>query len=158
MHERSDSVSVERRERGSNIVEFAMVAVLLFMLLFGIIGFGVMFSFKQTLTQAANEAARSAAVQQGTTAQKQAAAQQSVQAFEAWGRNCSHPGMSSCASGITVHDCGGTTDTAALPDCITVRLSYDYGSYPIVPNLPFIGALLPDTVQSTATAQLTFPS
>lgn len=157
VRERSDSRTWDRRDRGSNIVEFAMVAVLLFILLFGIIGFGVMFSFKQTLTQAANEAARTAAVHQGTNAQKEAAAEQSVQDLEAWGRDCSHPGMSSCTTGIFVHDCGSTTDTSALPDCITVRLTYDYGNHPIVPSLPFIGALLPDTVESSATAQLTFP-
>lgn len=41
------------------MVEFAIVGVLLFVLLFGIIGFGVLLSTKNSITQAANEGARS---------------------------------------------------------------------------------------------------
>src|SRR5688572_9872901 len=53
-----------RRDRGTALVEFAFVATLLFMLVFAIIGFGVVLSFKQTLTHAAAEAARRGATTQ----------------------------------------------------------------------------------------------
>src|SRR4051794_32788901 len=49
-----------REERGAAMVEFAIVLVMLSMLLFGIISFGVALSAKQTVTQAAAEGARAA--------------------------------------------------------------------------------------------------
>jgi len=48
-------------ERGTSVVEFAMVSVPLLLLLFGIILFSVALSFKQSVTQAATEGARAAA-------------------------------------------------------------------------------------------------
>jgi TadE-like protein len=51
-----------RRERGASIVEFAIVAPLLFLLLFGIIDFGWAFSQNLDVKHAAREGARLAAV------------------------------------------------------------------------------------------------
>jgi Flp pilus assembly protein TadG len=144
------------------MVEFALVAILLFMLLFGIVGFGVLLSFKQTLTQAANEAAREAAVTVEIPSdagdERVEAAERSVQAFESWGRTCGSSSGDVDCSAIVVHDCGSAVQaqTTALPDCITVSLSYDYGAAPIIPHLPIVDAFMPDTVESSATAQLTF--
>lgn len=149
----------ERSERGTSLVEFTFVALLLFMLLFGIIGFGVVLSFKQTVTQSANEAARRAAVTQGTDAQRLAAANLAVNDFESWGRDCTTPGNGMNCSGIKIHDCGADVDTnvaATKPDCITVSLVYDYAGHPILPNVPLMSAFMPDTVESSATAQITF--
>ena len=50
------------------MVEFAFVGVLLVVLLFGIINMGVLLSFKQNLTQAASESARSGIAVQNDTA------------------------------------------------------------------------------------------
>jgi len=161
------------RESGATLVEFTFVALLLFLLIFGIIGFGVVLSFKQTVTQSANEAARAAAVIEDDTStvgvdERVEAAKASITQFEAWGRKCSSVpgGDPEMTCTIIVHDC--TDDDAAklvpdpndpdvLPDCISVRMSYDYGTSPIVPNVPLVGAFMPDTVETTATAQLTFP-
>jgi len=98
-----------------------------------------------------------------------AAALSAVSSFEAWGRKCSTvPGRNpNMACLIDVHDCGTVPDAVAatppvnvaatVPDCITVRLTYDYGTEPIIPNVPLVGVFMPDTVETTATAQLTFP-
>ena len=51
-----------RRQRGASIVEFAIVAPLLFLLLFGIIDFGWAFSQNLDVKHAAREGARLAAV------------------------------------------------------------------------------------------------
>jgi Flp pilus assembly protein TadG len=56
MMERSKS------ERGAAAVEFALIAPLLFMLIFGIIQFGLAWSEKEVFIQAAREGARYAAV------------------------------------------------------------------------------------------------
>ena len=51
-----------RREDGASIVEFALVTPLLFMLLFGIIGFGIAFLRVQSIRTAVREGGRAAAV------------------------------------------------------------------------------------------------
>jgi Flp pilus assembly protein TadG len=56
MKNRADS------ERGAAAVEFALIAPLLFMLIFGIIQFGLAWSQKEIFVQAAREGARYAAV------------------------------------------------------------------------------------------------
>src|SRR5947208_1481923 len=51
-----------RGERGATLVEFSISASLLLLLLFGIISYGYVLSFKQGMTQAAAEGARAEAV------------------------------------------------------------------------------------------------
>lgn len=156
---------IEKRQRGAAIVEFALVMILLFTLVFGIIGFGVVMSFKQTLTHAAAEAARRAATTQDdplTTSidERLSVANTAIDEFEGWGRTCAD--MQVCT--VTIHDCNlaaaplNANNTAATPDCITATLVYDYAGDPIVPNLPFVGIFMPDTIETSATSQLSFPS
>lgn len=54
-------------ESGAAAVEFALIAPLLFILVFGIINFGYLFGQKLSLNQAAREGARLAVVDGGTT-------------------------------------------------------------------------------------------
>ena len=51
-----------RHEDGASAVEFALIAPLLFMLLFGIIGFGLAFLRVQSIRTAVREGGRTAAV------------------------------------------------------------------------------------------------
>lgn len=51
-----------REERGAATVEFAIIALVLFSLVFGIIEFGILMFDKQVLTNASREAARAGAV------------------------------------------------------------------------------------------------
>ncbi len=52
-----------REERGAAAVEFALIALVLFLLLFGIINFGVLLSQQLALNHAVREGARAAVVQ-----------------------------------------------------------------------------------------------
>jgi Flp pilus assembly protein TadG len=146
------------RERGAVLVEFTFVAIIFFGLVFAIVGYGVALSFKQTVTQSVNEAARAAAVTEdddGTVAdEREQAALDVIGDFEAWGKGCSAP--TTCTT--TVFDCGSPTlvQTAALPDCITVTISYPYRADPIIPAFPLLGVVQPQTVSASATAQLSF--
>jgi Flp pilus assembly protein TadG len=54
--------SLRRDERGASAVEFAIVAALLFLILFGIIEFGITFNRVQGLNSAGREGARSASI------------------------------------------------------------------------------------------------
>jgi Flp pilus assembly protein TadG len=56
------------KERGANLVEFALIAPLLIMLVMGIIDFGWILSTQQDVRHGAREAARLAAVNAGSTA------------------------------------------------------------------------------------------
>ena len=55
------------KERGANLVEFALIAPLLIMLVMGIIDFGWILSTQQDVRHGAREAARLAAVNAGNT-------------------------------------------------------------------------------------------
>jgi hypothetical protein len=153
------------RGRGDDalaLVEFALVFVLFFSMLFAIIAFGVLLSFQQTMTQSANEAARAAAVTTDTPGgsdEREIAAKEAVERFNSWGKECLPGAMNGTngmdCSGISKHDCGGITDNPAVfPDCITVTLVYDYKRYPLLPPFPFIDGAIPNTVTATATAQI----
>jgi Flp pilus assembly protein TadG len=66
--ERARADVVIRGERGANVIEFAIVAPLLFAVLFGIIDFGWAFSQNLDVKHAAREGARLGAVNAGTGA------------------------------------------------------------------------------------------
>ncbi len=62
MHKLSSYLLNRRSEHGAAAVEFAIIASFLFVVLFGIIEFGRMFSELEVLNSAAREGARAAAV------------------------------------------------------------------------------------------------
>lgn len=125
------------RERGAAAVEFALVVPLLITLLFGIISFGFMLSFRQSISQAAAEGAR-AAVVAPAGADRETIATDAIE--DAMGvacgsayLTCSFPPVAGCSS------------------CLAVEVSYDYAGDPSKPELVF-GFALPDTLSYTATA------
>jgi len=139
--------SIPRRrhdERGTAVVEFAIASVVLLVLLFGIITYGYMLSFKQGLTQAAAEGARAAAVVSNASAPG-VAATAVVPALNAFNKNCSSAGMS-CTYSVLPADTG----CAAGTNCIRVQITYDYKNHPLMPVFPGLGLLLPDTLTATS--------
>ncbi len=131
-------------QRGAAVVEFAIASMVLLVLLFGIISYGYLLSFKQGLTQAAAEGARAGAVGSDVAA----AVARSVGAFN---RTCNTTGLT-CKSNTAAwppvpYACGSNT-------CITVEVSYDWKNYPLLPRFPGLGLLLPDTLKSTSVAQV----
>lgn len=95
-----------RRQEGAAAVEFAIVAALLFMLIFGIIAFGIAFMQLQTVRGAVREGARVAAV--GATP---AQAQQRVVAAAG--------GVIAAGSNIAVVPCPGQDRS------VDARVSFD---------------------------------
>jgi Flp pilus assembly protein TadG len=126
----------------------ALVLILLSMLLFGIIAFGYLMSFKQNMTQAATEGARAGAVATGSASQKAAAAQAAAEkALSSFGQSCTSTGMT-CTISATV-----SCPNAASGYCISVQLSFDYQNHPLLPTVPFVGALMPNTIAASASAE-----
>src|SRR3954453_12675236 len=122
-------------EVGAAVVEMALVGMLLVFLLFGIVVFGYLMSFRQNMVQAAAEGARAGAVAANgnATSDAQAAASQSISGFH------------SCTGGLTCQVTVGNCPAQPAITCVTVQLIYDYANPPLLPDVPIIGAFLPST-------------
>jgi Flp pilus assembly protein TadG len=158
------------------MIEFSLIMVLLLTIVFGIINFGMILSFKQDMTRAAAEGARTGAVAlpsavYGTNDPRRVAAQQATeQSVAGFNKTCQAGGLD-CR--VNVHDCddavpdtngyhekdptanvqpGNTAN--AQPDCVTVELIYDYKNYPLLVPVPLISAFLPNQVRAKSVARL----
>lgn len=138
---RRGSVSPSRgAERGAALVETAIVANLLFLLLFGIITAGIYLGYRQNLVQAANEAARAGAVANDPDAAL-AAAQHAVSAFD---RSCNEGGLSCTVEQIA---CPGAV---AGEQCLRVVIEHDNEADPILAPMPLVSMLVPDRMTAQA--------
>jgi Flp pilus assembly protein TadG len=165
-----------RGEEGTALVEFTFVSVLLLTLVFGIINFGLILSFKQDMTRAAAEGARSGAVAlpstvYGTNDPRRLAAQTATeQSVGGFNKTCQVGGLT-CS--VNPHDCddpvpdtngyhqsdptaniqpGNTPNTKA--DCVTVELVYDYRNNPLLVPVPLISVFLPREIRAKSVARL----
>jgi len=123
----------------------AFVVILLSMLLFGIISFGYLMSFKQNMTQAATEGARAGAVAASGAVSSQATSAVN-QAVSTFGQTC-HSGGMTCTVTYPVN-CQGTSG-----HCVRVQVSYDYQNHPLLPTMPLLSSLMPTTINYSATAE-----
>ncbi len=149
-----DRRSTPRRcggDDGAALLEFALVAVLLFSLVFGIIAFGLLLSFKQDLTRAAAEGARAGAVAFPSSDAVEDAGAATQEAVEGFGKSCGEGGMT-CTISPATFDCDGGGPGDA--ECVEVTLTYDNEADPIVPPFPLLSALMPDTLEATSVARV----
>lgn len=137
-----------RDQRGAALVELSLAIVVLLLLVFGIITFGLILSFKQGMTQAAAEGARAAAVAPLADAvvMAEAATARSVDAFD---QACNVDGLT-CTFGPP-RPCA---PPAVTRQCMEVELVYDYENFPLLPKLPLLAALLPATLTSASDVEL----
>jgi Flp pilus assembly protein TadG len=147
-------------ERGAAAVEFALVMVPLLLILFGIISYGYLLSFRQAISQGAAEGARAVAVKPAGTdpATLQAVMEAAVNdALDSYGVRC--------ADGALQHSVGGSWQpagtcaltTPACTDnpgvtCATVALSYTYSDDSLLPAVPLMP--LPGALSYTASVQV----
>ena len=129
------------RERGAAAVEFALVVPLLLVLVFGIISYGYMLSFRQSISQAAAEGARAAAVAPATA---------------------DRPAVASAAiSNVLGATCNSAYLKCAFPagvDCATdtfcVRVTYLYTADPSKPVFPGVEIAMPAELSYTAVVKV----
>lgn len=149
---RTSRVSIP--DRGAAAVEFALVVPVILLLLFGIIDYGFMLSFRQSISQAAAEGARAAAVTPSGGSYTTNAANAVSQAI-GYGVTCTLPGGALTKSSATVGSCSATTAACTYntsKTCITVSVTYNYTQAPIFPNLP--GIPMPSTMTYTAVSEV----
>ena len=122
-------------ERGASLVEFAMVAPLLIMLVMGIIDFGWILSQNQDIRHGAREAARLAAVDAGSVTVMTTLV-------------CDAMNVSSGATVTFDPGAGsvGATGTVAVDSPVTTLTGFS--------SLPFVGALYPTTFTESLTFRL----
>lgn len=106
--------------RGTAVVEFAVIAPLFFLLLFGIIEFGRALTVQQILTNASREGSRRAIVEDATVTE----VQQVVDDYLS----------GASISGTTVNVSPSSLDSVGLGDPVRVTLSVPFSSVSWVPG------------------------
>ena len=139
-----------RGEDGAALVEFSLVVGLLMLFLYGIIAFGLSLAVKESVTQAAADAARA-----GMTAKDPVgAANSAVDNAIGWLGKCGDGSFNCDASIITANTPGCDNSTN---NCIRVKVTYDWKDHPVVPNLPGLGLILPDSIPAQSVDELAHP-
>jgi Flp pilus assembly protein TadG len=147
-----------RDDNGAAAVEFALVLPLLVLLLFGIISYGVMLSFRQSLSQAAAEGARAAAVTVVDDDKQDEAYAAVDEALNSFGVGCVAGNLT--RGGSDVGSCSVSTPGACTPaasvgvQCVTVELVFEYRDHPIVPSFPGVGYVVPKQLVYSAQARV----
>jgi Flp pilus assembly protein TadG len=120
---------LSRSERGTAVVEFALVSVPLFLLVLGIVDFGRALNYYNNLTQLAGQGARAAAVDRNPdgTGPPTATSIQSQLAT----KYTSSPELRSPSNHIIVCI---TTVPAKVGDPVTVKTSYAFHFIPFIGN------------------------
>ena len=144
-----------RGDQGAALIEFAFVMVLLFTLIFGIVSFGLILSFKQDVTRAAAEGARAGAVAfpaSSAEADAKASLDDSISGFggSSWsGHGCQTNPRTGMVCNAVKAPC--TNDPSV--DCVTVTLVYDYDHHPLFGDIPLVSAFMPDVIKASAVAR-----
>jgi len=142
----------EARERGAAAVEFALVIIPLMVLVWGIICYGVMFSYRQALSQAAGEGAR-AAVAAPTASISSAATAAISNALSSYHQTCGTTLVCSVSSPTS----GTLPNGATCPSghtCVQVTVTFPYRSNPLIPNVPGLGIVVPENLTFTQTVEV----
>lgn len=159
-------------EHGAEMIEFAIVVVLLITLLYGIITYGMILAAQATVTQAAADASRAGLVLGSATEScgsytvpsSTCTADSEASNDLGWmdkGTCNQFAGTSAPGSNVVVST-GPMTCTAIKENCpsnsaiqcLAVTVSYNYSSDPLFPELPGLGLITPSTISSTNVVQL----
>ncbi len=150
-----------REESGAAAVEFALLAPFLIFLLFAIIGYGYMLSFRQALSQAAAEGSRSAAVAPSalTPAEKITRARTAVNdSLGSYGVTCTADGRlvrGGQPAGTCVVTVPQTCTTSTIgAACARVALDYTYRDDSLLPAFPGLGIVLPQHLAYSTESQV----
>jgi Flp pilus assembly protein TadG len=144
-----------RADDGAVLLEFALVAVLLFTLIFGIIQYGFMLSFKQDMTRTAAEGARAGAVAFPASDALSSASAATIEAADRTGKECTTTdGVDSDGDGLSCDVDVVLCPGSATEECVTVELRYDQDGHPIVGKIPLLSELGPNTLTSKSVARV----
>jgi Flp pilus assembly protein TadG len=140
-------------------LEFALIAPLFLALLFGIISYGFMLSFRQGISQAAAEGARVFAVAPaGSPTTKTEAIAAINRSLGSYGVTCTAAGTltknGSNAGTCTVPSSATACANNAAAKCVKVEINYTYRANPLVPSFPGLGITLPENLRYDTSVQV----
>ncbi|PFH10757.1 Flp pilus assembly protein TadG [Collimonas sp. PA-H2] len=141
-------------QRGIAAIEFALVFPAFFILLYGIITYVLIFLAQQSLALAAEEGARAALRYATTDSLRLTNACSTATQLVSWlGSGTGGVSIATCS---TVGPATCTLPVGSTARCITVNVSYPYGSKPLVPLLlgSMMSVAVPTTLASSATVQI----
>lgn len=130
---------LRRDQTGAAAVEFSLVVGLFVFILYGLITFGMILATKQRVTNAAAEGARAAVGSANATDAVNAATARVLAAGLPAGAYT--PTYTTAACGTTGNE------------CITVTITYNLETNPVIPPAPGLGLVMPKTMSSTAVVQ-----
>ena len=116
---------LKRGRTGAAVVEFAIVAPILFLVIFGIIEFGRLFMVQQILTNASREGARRAILESSTAAEVQTVVNDYL--------------SGSSVSGATVTVSPAAISSLGFGDPVTVSVSVPFDNVSWLPSSWFLG-------------------
>lgn len=148
------------RERGSSAIEFAILVLPLAWIIFGIIDYGMLLSFRQTMSQATSEGARAAAVAQFGAVSPNDPVTLAYNAIgAALGSNYSCTGgslgtagtlkLSGTAVGTCMVSSSPSTCVSGSPCTYSVTVVYNYASNP---KIATVLVPMPSTITYTSAA------
>jgi Flp pilus assembly protein TadG len=152
-------VKLRAGERGASAVEFALIVPVLLTLVFGIIAYAYMFSFRQALSQAASEGAR-AAVGASSAAQSTDAAQTAVaSALSTYDMTCGTKDLTCTISSPFSGTLSGSPTRPAptcptTHTCVQVYVTYPYRDHSLLPTVPGFGFTLPASLSFSSVVQV----
>ncbi|HJV09188.1 MAG TPA: TadE/TadG family type IV pilus assembly protein [Acidimicrobiales bacterium] len=149
----------QRDQRGASAVEFSLVIIPLFFVLYALISFGMMLALKQSITSASSEAARSVVGVPDDTStplvdERLAAAKAVVASRLDWLGSKYDPAQDLKVSWYdpVSKTCNYASPPATPPSpaTICVKITYPYKNRPLVPPAPGLGLITPSTFGSEA--------
>lgn len=149
-----------RGESGAAAVEFALVVPFLCFLLFAIISYGYMLSFRQAISQAAAEGSRAAAVAPSALTDTEVKARAVVAINDALGSydvTCTVAGKlmkgTAEAGSCTISLPQSCTTSTVGAQCVKVTLDYTYEDDSLLPS-PGLGIVLPEHLTYSTETQV----
>ncbi len=151
-----------RGDRGAAALEFAIVVIPLLYLVFGIISYGYMLTFRQAMSQGAAEGARAAAVAPAGLPDddlRRRALTAVNGSLETYGVACledgdlRHDGTRAGSCDISdPQDCTASSTEAA--QCVRVELDYEYRDNSLLPDVGY-GYVMPGSLTFSTEVQVT---
>lgn len=139
-----------------------MIFMVFFLVLYGIMTYGMIFTAQQSLNLAAHDGARRALQWQGGAGhmQRRAEAARNLAMQQAdWITTISGAPLAVAVCGkagpLSATDGATCSGLALADDQFEVIVSYPYGAHPLIPNLPLVDrAMVPDILQARASVRL----
>ncbi len=144
-----------QRQSGVYAIEFAFAFVIFFVVIYATLAYGIVLTLRQSLQYAAEEGVRAGLRYPAGGGSDQVSARITAAVAEARNRvwlSASVPSAYICPRDV---DCETVTSSCAVAVCqVMVKVSYNYGAAPLMPSLPGMGLLLPETLTGKASVLL----